>query len=130
MKLPYNAVVSARPAEGGCLHEGPGFAIGWRVFQPGETFPAHHHTSFEEIFIGLSGVLTVAIDGAAGSLGPGDRVVVERGRVHSLANTGAEPAEISYLKIPFVPDDTIWDCRPTDHHQQGEHDARDHPPGQ
>lgn len=109
MKLPYNTVISDRPAEGGCMHEGADFGIGWRVFQPGEAFPAHHHTSFEEVFVGLSGELTVVIDGSAETLSLGDRVVVERGRVHSLANTGSEPAEISYLKIPFVADDTVWD---------------------
>jgi hypothetical protein len=78
-----------RPADrGGCVHEGPDFAIGWRAFQPGEAFPAHIHEHFEEVFIATG---TPWEAGTARThplcLVPGDLVEVEITGVGELSNT-------------------------------------------
>jgi Fumarylacetoacetate (FAA) hydrolase family len=73
---------------GGCVHEGPDFAIGWRAFQPGEAFPAHIHEHFEEVFIATG---TPWEAGTARTpplcLVPGDLVEVEITGVGELSNT-------------------------------------------
>ena len=114
MRLPYNTLMTDRPSEGGCVHEGDDFAIGWRTFRSGELFPAHLHEHFEEVFIGMSGSLIVVIDDVEHVLGAGDRIVAERRHVHSLRNDGNESAQICYLKVPFIDGDTVWvDAAPT-----------------
>ncbi|MZG13963.1 cupin domain-containing protein [Streptomyces sp. SID5914] len=108
-KLPFDELVPGRAGEpGGVLHVADGFGLGSRAFAPGEVFPAHHHNHFDELFIGVSGTLTVTVAGREVRLTPGDKVVCARGSVHSLANTTDSPAEIAYLKLPFVEDDTVW----------------------
>jgi len=104
----YNTLITDKPSDGGCIHEGEDLAIGYRTFAPGEVFPAHLHEHFEEIFVGIRGVLVIDVDGAPLRLAAGDRVVVGRGHVHSLHNDTAEPAGICYLKVPFVAGDTVW----------------------
>jgi quercetin dioxygenase-like cupin family protein len=106
--MPLNTVVSERPTTGGCIHERDEFALGWRVFESGEAFPAHLHEHFEEIFIVVTGELVVVVERTRHRMHAGDRLAVERGRVHELINDSAQPAEICYLKVPFVADDTIW----------------------
>jgi quercetin dioxygenase-like cupin family protein len=104
----YNVLITDQPSEGGCIHEGEDLAIGYRTFAPNDVFPAHRHEHFEEIFVGIRGVLVVHVDGVPLRLTAGDRVVVGRGHVHSLHNDTVEPSDICYLKVPFVAGDTVW----------------------
>lgn len=109
MKLDFNELLPTIGDEpGGCMHEGEHFSIGSRTFAAGEQFPAHYHEHFEEIFVAVRGVICVVVEGTRHDLLPGDKIVVQRGSVHSLVNSGHSPAEIAYLKIPFVDNDTVW----------------------
>ncbi len=47
---------------------------------------AHYHLDFEEAWYGLSGILTITLDGASHKLKSGDALFVPRGAVHRFDN--------------------------------------------
>ena len=48
--------------------------------------PAHSHDHFEETIYGLSGILTLTLDGKEVEVGPGQAVCIPRGAVHRFYN--------------------------------------------
>lgn len=48
--------------------------------------PTHSHEHFEETIYGISGVLTVTVDGKAFEVGPGQAICIPRGAVHRFDN--------------------------------------------
>jgi len=108
--FPYGRLLPAvEPGSGPCLAHGPEFAVGSRAFAPGQEFALHHHERHEELFVGIRGCVTVFVDGTSHALGVGEKLIVRRGSLHRLVNNGAETAEVAFVKVPFVPDDTVWD---------------------
>ncbi|MCA2214870.1 cupin domain-containing protein [Jidongwangia harbinensis] len=63
----------------------------WRVeFAPGSAGVAHR-VGREEVFLQLTGELTVTVDGVTGTLGAGDVLVVPAGGELTIDNPSAEP---------------------------------------
>ncbi|MGN6563613.1 MAG: cupin domain-containing protein [Thermomicrobiales bacterium] len=59
---------------------------------PGGANPAHTHDR-EEVMVVLAGMVTVTVAGEARALGAGDALIVPPRTSHTVANSGAEPAE-------------------------------------
>ena len=69
--------------------------------QPNARMPvAHHHESWDETVYGLSGVLTMRVDGADIPLAAGETVFVRRGVVHAFRNDGQEAARCLCILTP------------------------------
>lgn len=68
----------------------------------GRTPPAHRHTNCSEGFFVLDGAVTVELDGAALSAGPGEFVLVPRGVRHTFGNRGDAPARLLVLHAPAM----------------------------
>jgi mannose-6-phosphate isomerase-like protein (cupin superfamily) len=65
----------------------------WRLtIKPGTSAPPHS-LDREEIFIAVSGVLTVTMDDAVMEVEPGDALVVPAHQRFAMANHGTEPFE-------------------------------------
>ena len=63
----------------------------WRVEIAPGVAGAPHRIGREEVFLQLEGRLTYTVDGVAGTLAPGDVLVVPAGAELILDNTTAEP---------------------------------------
>jgi quercetin dioxygenase-like cupin family protein len=71
--------------------------------QPDGRMPvAHHHDRWDETVYGLSGVLTMRVDGEDIPLRTGETVFVRRGIVHAFRNDGQEPARCLCILTPGV----------------------------
>ena len=64
------------------------------VIDPGKAGDAHVHANCEESIYVVAGTVQCRIDGMLAPLGAGACAVVPRGRVHSIMNAGASPAEL------------------------------------
>jgi mannose-6-phosphate isomerase-like protein (cupin superfamily) len=65
----------------------------WRVvLHPGASSPEHTLTS-DEAFVALRGRASVALDGEAHDLAPGDCLIVAPGRRFAIRNDAGEPFE-------------------------------------
>lgn len=62
--------------------------------------PTHSHDHFEETLYGVTGVLTVMVDGKTFPLGPGEAVCIPRGAVHRFDNEGAEDVKTFCVITP------------------------------
>lgn len=83
------------PSKNALLHQlvAEGFdAFVW-VDAPGATYAAHAHDHDESLWV-IEGEITFGIDGRAYRLGPGDRLMLPRGTVHT-AHAG--PTGAAYL---------------------------------
>lgn len=70
---------------------------------PGSQMPVpHSHDAFEETFLGMQGVVSVAIDGQEYSLGPGDAVCVRRGQVHGFRNDTEDTIRFVAIAAPGI----------------------------
>ena len=61
---------------------------------PGHAVTPHFHRDTEEIYYVLEGAGTMTVGDETEAVGPGDAILIPRGSVHSLANTGAAPMRI------------------------------------
>lgn len=64
----------------------------WRLDVPAGSRGVAHTVSREEVFLLTKGAVSITIDGAVSTLGPGDAAVVPAGATLCLDNDGAEPA--------------------------------------
>jgi quercetin dioxygenase-like cupin family protein len=64
--------------------------------------PAHSHDGFEETIYGITGVLTLTVDGTPIEVGPGQALCIPRGAVHRFDNLGAEDAKVLIVATPGV----------------------------
>jgi quercetin dioxygenase-like cupin family protein len=62
----------------------------------------HYHKDFEEAVYGLSGTLTLTVDGQAHRIGTGDAVFVPRGAVHHFENRDAGDARVIVVLTPAI----------------------------
>lgn len=79
--------------------EALGYAVARYLYPPGTRFPDHAH-DVDKIDAVVSGRFRLVIGGHTAQLGPGDWVVVQRGRVHSATVIGDEPVvSLDAIKI-------------------------------
>lgn len=65
----------------------------WRqTMQPGACTPPHSHDC-DEVVLCLAGQGEVHVDGQVHRFGPGSTLVLRRGPVHQIFNTGSQPME-------------------------------------
>ena len=89
--------------------ETPDVFVGVKLFQPGEVFPNHFHDGYDEIFMGLEGVITIWQGrNLRVEIGPGSSVTCQRGSHHYLANETSQPVKVLFAKVPLIADDTHW----------------------
>ena len=62
--------------------------------------PPHSHNGYEETAYGLSGVLTVTVEGKTFEINPGQAACVPRGAVHSFRNNTAQNAKVLCIITP------------------------------
>ncbi len=70
------------------------------VIEPGQKTSHHRHLVAESIFHVLEGQLEYLVDGAKGTLGPGDTVIIEPGTFHCLQNVGSHPTRVLEIESP------------------------------
>lgn len=66
------------------------FGLNQMILRPGQAGRIHRHRRQEEVYVVLSGTLTVLVDGLAQSLPAGDVMRVAPGVRRQLANRGGE----------------------------------------
>ena len=62
--------------------------------------PLHRHLAEDEAVLMLEGLLDCTLDGEARRLGPGDFLMVNKGRWHTLANPGPNHARFLIILSP------------------------------
>jgi quercetin dioxygenase-like cupin family protein len=68
---------------------------------PGAKVPIpHYHRDYDETVYGLSGVLTLIVDGAETEVGPGAHLFIRRGAVHHFVNRQSESARVLAVLTP------------------------------
>jgi quercetin dioxygenase-like cupin family protein len=83
--------------------------VGVKLFKPGEVFANHYHEGYDEIFMGIEGVVTVWQGRSVRvEVRPGSSLSCMRGSHHYLVNETNSTAKILYAKVPMVTDDTHW----------------------
>ena len=86
---------------------GGAVSIGATVPPGGET-AEHYHRISEEIFLFVSGMGTMRLDGEEAPVRAGDCVVIAPGAVHKLHNPGTEPLVLLCCCAPaYSHDDTV-----------------------
>lgn len=72
------------------------------VLPEGRMPVAHYHESWDETVYGLSGVLTLTVEGTDHDVGPGDVLFILRGTVHGFDNRSGAPATCLAVLTPGV----------------------------
>lgn len=90
-------------------------------YEPGATIRRHAHEHTEQVMVMLAGDLEMTIGDETRSLGPGDVVVVNRGREHELRSEGGCEFFEALAPVPLdhVPDrerDLVLDADGGRHH--------------
>jgi quercetin dioxygenase-like cupin family protein len=62
----------------------------------------HHHESWEETVLGLSGTVTYTVEGEPQDIPPGGTLFIPRGRVHGFLNRSGAPATCLVVLTPGV----------------------------
>ena len=73
--------------------------VNWAKLPAGNQFAAHYHEDMQEIFIMISGVAQIEVNGAKATLRRGDSVHIEAREVHRMWNDGDEDAEYVAMGI-------------------------------
>lgn len=95
-------------ADRALLVSGEYAVVGIKEFAPGEVFANHYHESYDELFVGLSGEISIWVGRATEHvLRPGSTVSCIRGSHHRLENMGTAPARLMFVKSSPA-DDTVW----------------------
>lgn len=71
--------------------------VNWAILSSGRTFTAHYHEDLEEIFIVLTGKVTMVVGKSKQYLEKGDTMVVSPNETHSMQNNTSE--DIEYIVI-------------------------------
>jgi len=103
-------------ADGSSIRELAGVPTGNAVNQslaeatvpPGCETAEHYHRTSEELYLFLSGMGTMQLDGDEARVSAGDCVVIAPGAVHKLQNPGTEPLVLLCCCAPaYSHDDTV-----------------------
>lgn len=73
--------------------------VDYTVVPPGSTIGLHKHTANEEIYLIVSGLATVTVEGEERQLKSGSIAVVRSGQSHQLVNTGAEAVAMFVIQV-------------------------------
>jgi mannose-6-phosphate isomerase-like protein (cupin superfamily) len=73
--------------------------VDYTVVPPGSTIGLHKHTANEEIYLIVSGLATVTVEGEERQLKRGSIAVVRSGQSHQLVNTGAEAVAMFVIQV-------------------------------
>jgi quercetin dioxygenase-like cupin family protein len=89
------------------LIDGPSTGASLSMFEmfvePNGKMPVpHYHEAFDEMLYGLSGVLTMTLEGKAIDLGPGNSLYIPRGAVHGFENPHADMAKVLAVITPGI----------------------------
>jgi mannose-6-phosphate isomerase-like protein (cupin superfamily) len=77
------------------------FSLMERTVPPGgRTPPAHRHINCSEAFFVLDGEITFVLDGERLIGGPGDFLLVPRGKAHTFGNQSGQEARLLVLHAP------------------------------
>lgn len=71
--------------------------INWASLPAGSSFRAHYHEDMEEIFVILSGRVSMDVDGEVHALSAGDAIVLEPREVHVMENV--TDSDLEYIVI-------------------------------
>lgn len=81
--------------------DGGDFSLMERTLPPlGRQPPAHRHRNCSEAYFGLDGRVRVVVEGEEFFLGPGDFLLVPRGRAHTFGNPDSFEARLLVLHAP------------------------------
>lgn len=75
--------------------------------EPGRRLSLQRHRHREELWHVLDGRADTHVDGVEATLGPGERVLVPRGAVHRLGNSGTEPVRVLEIAFGHFDEDDI-----------------------
>lgn len=67
--------------------------LNWSQLAAGNSFQPHYHEDMQEIFVLLSGQVTMLIGDETISMQPGDTVIIEPTEIHQMTNASDELAE-------------------------------------
>ena len=82
---------------------GGDFSLMERTLPPaGRRPPAHRHGNCSEAFFVLEGTVAFELDGEELLGGPGDFLLVPRGRAHTFGNGAEQPARLLVLHAPAM----------------------------
>lgn len=73
--------------------------INWAHLPVGKAFEPHYHEDMEEVFVILAGQVEITINHESETLTKGDAVIIPIKAVHTMKNTGDQPAEYLALGI-------------------------------
>ncbi len=73
--------------------------------EPGQAHDFHRHPGQEEMIVVLSGEVEQWVERESATLGPGDSVFIDEGRVHATFNDGAETARLQVVLGPALDSD-------------------------
>lgn len=63
---------------------------------------AHSHDAYEETLYGLTGILTITVNGHRSEIGPGDSLCIPRGAVHRFDNLHSTDAKTLAIITPGI----------------------------
>jgi quercetin dioxygenase-like cupin family protein len=75
------------------LHAGQVPMLNWSQLAAGNSFRPHYHEDMQEVFVLLSGQVTMQVGNAAVTMNPGDTVIIEPTEIHQMTNASDELAE-------------------------------------
>ena len=67
--------------------------LNWAHLPAGMSFQSHYHEDMQEVFVLITGEVTMTCGDCVFTMSPGDTIIVAPGEVHQMQNIGAEAAE-------------------------------------
>ncbi len=67
--------------------------LNWSQLAAGNSFQPHYHEDMQEIFVLLSGHVTMQVDDETIVMEPGDTVIIEPTEIHQMSNASDAMAE-------------------------------------
>lgn len=77
--------------------------INWASLPAGSSFRAHYHEDMEEVFIILTGLVEMTVDGKSNELRPGDAIVIAPREVHKMKNLTDQ--DLEYIVLGMTTDE-------------------------
>lgn len=71
--------------------------INWALLPMEKSFESHYHQDMQEVFIILSGKVSITIDKETEALHTGDMVIIPQRAVHQMKNIGKK--DVEYIAI-------------------------------
>jgi len=83
------------------LRSGQVQMINWSKLPSGKSFSRHYHEDMDEVFIILTGKVSVEVDGQKDTLSAGDTIVIPAKSIHSMTASFQDDVEYLALGISF-----------------------------